>query len=102
ASGGVIGINGFPSFVSTAREPTLDQYIDHMAYIGDLVGIEHVAIGLDYWNGTEADYEEFVASGMWNAENYAPPPWPYPAVLGDASGLPAPTQRLLERGFSAV
>jgi membrane dipeptidase len=102
ASGGVIGINGFPSFVSTAREPTLDQYIDHMAYIGELVGIEHVAVGLDYWNGTEADYRGFVESGMWNAENYPPPPWPYPAGLGDASGLPALTERLLERGFSAT
>lgn len=102
ASGGVIGMNGFPSFVSSAKEPTLDHYIDHMAYIGELVGIEHVAVGLDYWNGTEADYREFVESGMWNAENYPPPPWPYPAGLGDASGLPALSERLLERGFSAA
>jgi membrane dipeptidase len=94
-------MNGFPSFVSTAKKPTLDQYIDHMAYIGELVGVEHVAVGLDYWNGSEADYREFVESGMWNAENYPPPPWPYPAGLGDASGLPALTERLLERGFSA-
>ena len=102
ASGGVIGANGFPSFVSSASEPTLDEYIDHMAYIGELVGIEHVAVGLDYWNGTAADYQEFVDSGTWNPDNYPPPPWPYPAGLGDASGLPALTARLLERGFSAA
>jgi membrane dipeptidase len=102
ASGGVIGMNGFPSFVSTAKEPTLDQYIDHMAYIAELVGVEHVGVGLDYWNGTEADYLEFVESGMWSPENYPPPPWPYPAGLGDASGLPTLTERLLERGFSAA
>lgn len=102
ASGGVIGANGFPSFVSPAKEPTLDEYIDHMAYIGDLVGIEHVAVGLDYWNGTEDDYREFVDSGSWSPENYPPPPWPYPSGLGDASGLPALTERLLERGFSAA
>lgn len=99
-SGGVIGANGFPSFVSSAKQPTLDQYIDHMAYVGELVGVEHVAVGLDYWSGTEADYRELVESGTWNADNYPPPPWPYPAGLGDASSLPSLTERLLERGFS--
>jgi membrane dipeptidase len=101
ASGGVIGAVGFPSFVATAPEPSLDQFIDHMAYIGDLVGVEHVGIGLDYWNGTEGDYLKLVASGTWSAETYPPPPWRYPAGLGDASGLPNLTERLLERGFSA-
>src|SRR5581483_7048108 len=96
ASGGVIGAVGFPSFVSAAKEPTLDEYIDHMAYVGELVGVEHVGIGLDYWSGTDVDYRELIESGTWNAENYPPPPWRYPAGLGDASGLPILTNRLLE------
>ncbi|HEY2673180.1 MAG TPA: dipeptidase [Rugosimonospora sp.] len=98
-SGGVMGMNGWPSFVSPDRHPTLDQYIDHMAYIGDLVGIEHVALGLDYWSGTQAQYDEFIASGTWHPDNYPPPPWPYPQGIEDASGFPALTARLLERGF---
>lgn len=102
ATGGVIGVNGFPSFVASTTEPTLDQYIDHMAYIGELVGVEHVAVGLDFWSGSESDYRELVASGTWSAENYPPPPWPYPTGLGDASGLPILTERLLERGFSVA
>jgi membrane dipeptidase len=100
ASGGVMGANGWPSFVSPASAPTLDQYIDHMAYIGDLVGIEHVAIGLDYWNGTAQDYLQHIESGTWHPDNYPPPPWPYPGGLGDAGGLPQLTARLLERGFA--
>lgn len=102
ASGGVIGAVGFPSFVTASRAPSLDQYIDHMAYVADLVGVEHVAVGLDYWSGTQAEYLELVASGAWSADNYPPPPWPYPAGLGDASGLPNLTRRLLERDFSAA
>ena len=101
-SGGVIGVNGFPAFVADTTTPTLDQYIDHMAYIADLVGPRHVGVGLDYTdrNPPMAEYEQLVADGHWSRESYPPPPWHYPSGLGDASGLPNLTQRLLERGFS--
>jgi membrane dipeptidase len=99
-SGGVMGINGWPSFVSAAARPTLDEYIDHMAYIGDLVGVEHVGLGLDYWSGTQGDYDDLIASGAWHADNYPPPPWFYPEGIGDASGLPQLTARMLDRGFA--
>jgi hypothetical protein len=38
ASGGVIGLCAFPSFVSAGRSPTLDQLIDHAVHIAGLVG----------------------------------------------------------------
>ncbi len=99
SSGGTIGMNGWPSFVSADSRPTLDQYIDHMSYIADLVGCEHVALGVDYWNGTQAQYDKYVAEGTWHPDNYPPPPWPYPAGMEDASGFPSLTSRMLERGF---
>jgi membrane dipeptidase len=102
ACGGVIGANGFPAFVTDGTTPTLDQYIDHMAYIADLVGTAHVGIGLDYTtrNPPMAEYEQLVADGHWSRESYPPPPWHYPGGLEDASGLPNLTRRLLQRGFS--
>jgi membrane dipeptidase len=101
-SGGVIGINGYPAFVADAGQPTLDQYIDHVAYIADLVGPAHVGIGLDYTTRDlpMADYDQLIDSGAWTPESYPPPPWHYPSGLDDASGLPNLTSRLLERGFS--
>lgn len=101
-SGGVIGVNGYPAFVAAATTPALDQYIDHMAYIADLVGPEHVGVGLDYTdrNPPIAEYEQLIADGHWSRESYPPPPWHYPSGLDDASGLPNLTRRLLQRGFS--
>lgn len=101
-SGGVIGINGYPAFVADSVTPTLDQYIDHMAYIADLVGAEHVGIGVDYTTRDlpMADYDQLITSGAWTPESYPPPPWHYPSGLDDGSGLPNLTTRLLERGFS--
>jgi membrane dipeptidase len=102
ASGGVIGANAFPSFVSAAPEPTLDELIDHMAYIAELVGVEHVGLGLDYYDTTRAAYDDRVASGSWSPATYPPPPWSYPSGIEDASSLGRLTERLLERGFGEL
>ena len=45
--GGTIGMCFFGSFV-TSGTPTLDALIDHVDYIVNLVGIDHVALGPDY------------------------------------------------------
>jgi membrane dipeptidase len=98
-SGGVIGMNGFPSFVAPGEHPTLDQFIDHIVYIDELVGPGHVGLGIDYYEGTQADYEDAIAQGLWSPENYGPPPYRYPGALERPSGLPALTERLLGRGY---
>jgi membrane dipeptidase len=45
-TGGVIGVNAIATMV--ASNPTLDNLVDHIAHIADLVGIDHVALGLDF------------------------------------------------------
>ena len=45
-TGGVIGINAIATMVAT--EPTLDKLVDHICHIAELVGIDHVGLGLDF------------------------------------------------------
>jgi membrane dipeptidase len=97
--GGVIGMNGFPSFVAATDRPTLDQFIDHIVHIDSLVGPGHVGLGIDYYEGDRVEYEEALASGTWSSDNYGPPPYHYPGGIERPSGLPALTRRLLERGY---
>jgi membrane dipeptidase len=50
--GGVIGFSSLPSFVSEdPRDATLARYLDHIDYAVQLVGIEHVGLGLDFVEG---------------------------------------------------
>ncbi|BBE29982.1 peptidase [Tepiditoga spiralis] len=44
---GVIGMNGNSIFISNSN-PSIDTFIDHVDYIVNLVGIEHVGIGFDF------------------------------------------------------
>jgi len=109
ATGGLVGTVGFPSFVADTARPTLDQFIDHIAYIADLVGIDHTALGIDYYasmasaselKDAEAYYDRSIRLGRWRADAYPPPPHHYPEGIESPKTLPALTARLLERSFS--
>jgi membrane dipeptidase len=111
ASGGAVGTVGFPSFLTWDGQPTLDQFIDDIVYKADLVGIDHVGLGIDYYQGQHpveddasatARYERMIDEGHWRPSEYPPPPYKYPAGIETPQTLPCLTERLLERGFSEV
>ena len=56
-SGGIIGMNGYKEFVSDKNPETasVKNLVDHIDYIADLVGIEHIACGFDYSGFIDAD-----------------------------------------------
>ncbi len=96
ASGGVIGVCAVPFFLTRDRQATLDMLIDHAAYIGDLVGIEHVGLGFDF---AEEDEDDYVYFGY--DERYVPkPPWIYPTRMGGHAEAGNMAAALKARGFS--
>jgi membrane dipeptidase len=108
AKGGVIGLNGFPAFVSKRRWPTVDDLVDHAAHIADLVGPEHISVGIDYYHGqwpfasakeAAAMYAAALSSGRWRAGTYPKPPYKYAKGIEVPSKLGNLTAALLRRGF---
>jgi membrane dipeptidase len=47
ASGGFIGINAFGGFLAP-RDATLDDFVRHVRHAVDVVGADHVGLGLDF------------------------------------------------------
>ncbi len=47
-SGGVIGIVFYPPFLSNSSTVNIAKVVDHIDYIVNLVGIDHVAVGSDF------------------------------------------------------
>lgn len=109
-SGGVIGIAGFPAMISESPAPSLSQFIAHIDAIVEKVGIDHVALGLDYYpwqhgvatrEEARRSYEESRSAGIWG-EAYPPPPHIYPAGIETPKTLQALTSKLLDRGYSEI
>jgi len=108
-NGGVIGMNGFPSFVADKPRPTLEDLLDHVDYITKLVGVEHICIGIDYFEyqaGVVGDetahrvYNRLLESGAWAKEDYPPPPWYYPQGIEMPENFQNMTIGLHKRGYS--
>lgn len=53
-TGGVIGVAAVPRMVNDdMKKATLEDLLHHIDYIVDLVGIDHVGLGLDFTDATE-------------------------------------------------
>ncbi|RAR10235.1 membrane dipeptidase [Stemphylium lycopersici] len=81
AKRGVIMVKFFPGFVTCSAQATLKDVADHIIYLGELIGFEHVGMGADF-DGMGFD------SG--------------PVGLEDVSAYPALIEELLRRGVSVA
>jgi membrane dipeptidase len=93
--GGVIGINAV-LVGPTKEEATLDRYIDHIAHVRDLIGIDGVAIGFDFFEFIFRQWsapEQIAFQKKFTHAHFVP-------ELGKHSDSRGLTRRLIERGFS--
>jgi membrane dipeptidase len=75
--GGVVQIVALDAFISDDSTATIGDFVDHIDYAVDLIGIEHVGISSDFGGGGGIE--------GWN----------------DATETPAVTAELVARGYSA-
>jgi membrane dipeptidase len=91
---GVIGMNFLARFVdSDETKANADRLVDHIAYLGNLVGLDHVGLGPDY-----ADYYMEQLAEWARKQNM--PPIKFTAGLETVSDLPRLTETLIKRGFA--
>jgi membrane dipeptidase len=92
---GVIGVN---SVLVSAKEEesTLDRYVDHIEHIANLIGIEGVAIGFDFFEFIYSQWPESAKREL--AEKFTTPQ--FIPDLRNHSHARNLTRKLIERGFS--
>jgi membrane dipeptidase len=97
-TGGVIGINSLSFMLGDSGRSTVEDFVAHVEAVADLVGAEHVALGMD-WNFYDPFMQKMFAENPALAElGYPPPPWD---SLSPET-LPAIVAALRHRGWSAA
>jgi membrane dipeptidase len=92
---GVIGVNSV--LVSAKKEEsTLDGYIDHIEHIANLIGLDGVGIGFDFFEFIYRQWPESAQKEL--AAKFTTPH--FILDLRNHSHAPNLTRRLIERGFS--
>ena len=107
SKGSMIGVCGLPQSLAD-ETPTLDDLVNHVDYIVDLAGTDHVGIGVDYVE-KYAEQETVVAPPsvvMWRTRRpdiFGPLSsfgrQSYPQGIETVTKLPNLTQRLFDRGY---
>src|SRR5882762_6801025 len=93
--GGVIGVNSV--LVSSQKEQsTLDRYVDHIQHIVDLIGIEGVGIGFDFF---EFIYRQWTEDARRELAAKLTEPHFIPDLRNNSHARNL-TRKLIERGFS--
>ncbi len=69
--GGVVGIEAAPHTTITKRHPehSIESVMEHFEYLVDLVGIDHVAFGIDALYGDHVGLHNLFAANMSISEN---------------------------------
>lgn len=96
---GFIGVCMYPDFLQ-GDPPGVNDVIDQVAYIGDLVGSEHVALGLDFFDFLPAEE----AIPRLAKARAAPEDITYPSYAEGLEGiqkLPHLTEGMTQRGFTS-
>ena len=102
--GGVIGITAYAPFIRAKREgrPAIEHMVEHVAYVADLVGIDHVGIGSDHFEA-ESDVR-YAAFATWFPDSQRGYRREEVNVRGfeRVDDWPRLTEALLRRGFSST
>lgn len=107
--GGVVGLNVTPYFLSSVKYPKVDVFLDHLDYMVNTIGIDHVAIGTDYFiyqGGVSTDeeclafYNKQIELGIWSKTSWPAPPWRCPEEIATPDLLPNLEPALRSRGYA--
>jgi len=96
-TGGIIGINGLGIFLGDGK-PSVENFVRHIEYVANIVGTDHVCIGLDLVYFPEQMARHYQANPEMYPEGYAPGPGTWETLAPES--MPKLTEMLLIRGFS--
>lgn len=94
AQGGVVGVNAM-EVASTKAEVTLDRYVDHVEHFANLIGVDGVGIGFDFFEFIYRHWTPEVRAKF--KEQFGETNW-IPGLSSHAQ-IPNLTRKLIERGF---
>lgn len=96
AKDGLIGITGVGKFLSARGTSQVDDMLAHIVYFAELIGPQHVALGIDNVYYLEQHYRNIAGNPDTWPSGYPPPPWHYFAP----EQVPALAEGLSTRGFT--
>lgn len=102
AQGGVVGLSMYPRIAPNGENCSLDDFCDMIRWTVDLIGIDHVGLGSDYYSGHADEEILWWRQGRWSRTSLVPVSGfvEFPEWFDASRGYPAVFARLSEKGMS--
>ncbi len=103
ARGGVIGITAYGPFceLRPGVRPAIDDVVTHIAYVAEHVGVDHVAIGSDFFEGeSPVRFERFFRVRYPDVVKGYSLDTVYAHGFAGVADFPSMTEALVSKGFS--
>jgi membrane dipeptidase len=99
--GGVAGVSAIPNQLSGNEEQGIEDMLNHIDYIVELIGVDHVAIGLDIVFGDHVEYHRRAAKTTFKLDYIGQGlEAPYMYGIESPEEWPNITRGLVSRGYS--
>lgn len=103
-TGGVIGLSMYPKIMRDGSDCSLDTFLDMVAWTVDLVGVDAVGLGTDYYDGWPESEIKWWRAGRWARESAIPitgfSKWP--SWFQSPTDFPTLLDGLARRGFTSA
>lgn len=100
--GGVLGLSMYPRIAPNGSKCTLDDFCDMVCWTIDLIGIEHVGFGSDFYTGHADEEILWWRQGRWSRTSMVPVSGyvDFPEWFDSSRGYPAVLARLADLGLN--
>lgn len=71
-TGGVIGLSMYPKIMKAASGSTLDSFLDMVSWTADLIGVDHIGFGTDFYTGWPESELKWWRAGRWARQSAIP------------------------------
>lgn len=103
--GGIVGLSPYVRMLRNGIRTTEREFVDMISWTVDLLGVEHVAIGTDFYTGYGIEAVKWWRMGRWARESPVPideskPVVEWPNWFESPEAFPSVIQTMRDSGFS--
>lgn len=105
ANGGVVGLSPYVRMLKNGMRTTEREFVDMISWTVDSFGVEHVALGTDFYTGYGIEAVKWWRMGRWARESPVPidetkPVVEWPTWFESPTAFPTLVETMRESGFT--
>lgn len=105
-AGGVVGLSPYVRMLKNGVKTTEQEFVDMIAWTVEQLGVEHVALGTDFYTGYDIEAVKWWRMGRWGRESPVPidedgPVVEWPAWFQSPTAFPTLIDTMMRSGFTS-